>query len=95
MKRQATEFQLRVTIVMKVMVAMEAAIKFNQIMDTAKEVMDRVLDMATNLNLKRNSKYSFTSTKQKTIINLYLNLQITRTPIVQALSAITIKIPTR
>ena len=60
MKRQATECQLRVTIVMKVMVAMEAAIKFNQIMDTAKEVMDRVLDMATNLNLKRNSKYSFT-----------------------------------
>ena len=80
---------------MKVMVAMEAAIKFNQIMDTAKEVMDRVLDMATNLNLKRNSKYSFTLTKQKTIINLYLNLQITRTPIVQVVSAITIKIPTR
>ena len=80
---------------MKVMVAMEAAIKFNKTMGMAKEVMDRVLDMATNLNLKRNSKYSFTSMKQKTIINLYLNHQITRTPIVQALLATTIRIPTR
>ena len=43
-----------------VMEVMEATMKVNQIMDTVKEAMDTVQDMATNQHLHQKNKFSFT-----------------------------------